>query len=130
MVATNGRAVIIEKDSTDLKDELRTKTITFNGELVDVTTDGDEGWTTTLADTFNTINVTLPLEGVLKTDTLTDMAFTGEQDTFTITVGALFTLTGTWQFQPGFQIGAPHNGERTFSGTLQSSGTITKAAVV
>ena len=129
MAASNGRAVIVEQGSTDLADELRTKTITFNGELVDVTTDGDDGWTTTLADVFNVMNVTVPLEGVLKTDTLSDMAFTGAQETFTLTIGTLFTLTGTWQFQPGYQIGAPYNDATTFSGTLQSVGEITKAAV-
>lgn len=129
MAASNGRAVIIEMGATDLADELRTKTITFNGELVDVTTDGDDGWMTTLADVFNMQSVTVALEGILKSDTLADMAFTGAQETFTITVGTLFTLTGTWQMQPGSSIGAPYNDATTFSGTLQSVGTITKAAV-
>jgi len=129
MTAFNGRAVVISMGVTDLADELRTKTITFNGELVDITTDGDDGWTTTLDEVFNVMNVTVALEGVLKSDTLSDMAFAGTQATFTIDVQSLFSLTGTWQFQPGFQIGAPHNGEGTFSGTLQSVGTITKGAV-
>lgn len=130
MAASNGRAVVIEMGATDLADELRTKTINFNGELVDVTTDGDSGWTTTLDGTFNVMNVTIALDGVLKTDTLTDMAFDGTQNTFTITIDTLFTLSGDWQFQPGFSVGAPYNGETTFSGTLQSVGTIVKAAVV
>jgi len=130
MAASNGRAVVIEMGATDLADELRTKTINFNGELVDVTTDGDSGWTTTLDGTFNIMNVTIALDGVLKSDTLTDMAFDGTQNTFTITIDTLFTLSGDWQFQPGFSVGAPYNGETTFSGTLQSVGTIVKAAVV
>lgn len=129
MAASNGRAVIIEMGATDLADELRTKTVGFNGELVDVTTDGDGGWTTTLDGVFNVMNVTLALDGVLKSDTLIDMAFTGAQEAFTITVDTLFTLTGTWQFQPGSNIGAPYNAETTFSGTLQSVGTVTKAPV-
>jgi predicted secreted protein len=130
MAASNGRAVVIEMGVTDLADELRTKTINFNGELVDVTTDVDDGWTTTLDGVFNVMNVSIALDGVLKGDTLSDMAFTGAQNTFTVTIDTLFTLSGTWQFQPGFNIGAPFNGETTFSGTLQSVGTITKAAVV
>ena len=129
MAASNGRAVVIEMGATDLADELRTKTINFNGEVVDVTTDGDSGWSTTLDGEFNTINVSLALDGVLKSDTLSDMAFSGAHETFTITVDTLFTLTGDWQFQSGFSIGAPYNGETTFSGTLQSVGAITKAAV-
>jgi predicted secreted protein len=129
MVATNGRAVIVAIGVTSLADELRTKTISFNGELVDVTADGDSGWTNTLADTFNSRNVSLALEGVLKSTTLSDAAFTGAHLTMTLTIAGLYTLDGDFQFQPGFQIGAPHNGEATFSGTLQSVGTITKAAV-
>lgn len=129
MAAFNGRAVLIEIGAEDLADELRTKTVTFNGELVDVTTDGDLGWTTTLDETFNTQNVTIPLDGVIKADTLSDYAFAGTQFEAVVTVDVLFTLTGTWQFQPGFQIGAPYNGEGTFSGTLQSVGAVTKAAV-
>ncbi len=129
MAASNGRAVIFSLDDTDMADELRTKTVNFNGELVDVTTDGDSGWTTTLDATFNTRNVSFAVEGVLKTDTLTDMAFTGTQTAAVITIDDLFTLTGTWQFQPGFSIGAPYNGETTFSGTIQSTGAVTKAAV-
>lgn len=129
MAANTGRSVVITIDSDDLKDELREKGIAFNGELVDVTTDGDEGWTTTLDSVFSVQNVTISLGGVLKEDTLPEMAFTGAQEDGVITVGTLFTLTGTWQFKAGFEIGAPHNGERTFSGTLQSVGAVTKAPV-
>lgn len=129
MAAMNGRAVIVEMGASSLEDELRTKTINFNGELVDVTTADDSGWTTTLDGVFNTQNVSLALEGVLKSDTLSDMAFDGTQSSMTLTVGTLFTLTGDWQFQPGFSIGAPHDGETTFSGTLQSVGAITKGTV-
>ncbi|MAK86393.1 MAG: hypothetical protein CMK96_05530 [Pseudomonas sp.] len=130
MAAANGRAVIVSIDGTPIDDELRAKTVTFNGELVDVTTAGDDGWTTTLDETFNTMNVTIALDGVLKTSTLTDLAFAGTQFPAVITNGALETFTGTWQFQPGYNIGAPYNGERTFAGTLQSVGEVTKAAVV
>lgn len=129
MAASNGRAVVISLDGTDLADELRTKTINFNGDLVDVTADGDDGWTTTLDGVFNTNNITVALEGVLKTDTLTDMAFTGSHEAAVITVDDLFTLTGTWQLQSGSSIGAPYDGETTFSGTLQSVGEVTKAPV-
>jgi len=129
MAASNGRAVLIAIGAASLADELRTKTVSFAGELVDVTTDGDSGWMTTLDETFNSQMVTIALDGVLKATTLSDMAFTGSQETMTITIGGLYTLDGDFQFQSGFQIGAPYNGETTFSGTLQSVGVITKAPV-
>ena len=129
MAAKSGRAVIITKDGDDLADELRTKTITFNGDLIDVTTDGDDGWMTTLDGVFAMNSVTLTLEGILKSDTIPDMAFSGAQEPFVITVGTLFTLTGTWQLQPGAAIDAPYNDAATFSGTLQSVGEVAKAAV-
>jgi len=129
MAASNGRAVLIAIGATSLADELRTKTVSFAGELVDVTADGDSGWMTTLDATFNSQMVTIALDGVLKATTLSDMAFTGSQETMTVTIGGLYTLDGDFQFQSGFQIGAPYNGETTFSGTLQSVGVITKAPV-
>ena len=129
MVASNGRAVLVAIGAASLADELRTKTVTFNGELVDVTTDGDAGWMETLDATFNQQSVTVALEGVLKTNTLPTMAFSGTKNTMTITVAGLFTLTGAFQFQSGFQVGAPYNGEMTFSGTLQSAGAIVRADV-
>lgn len=129
MAASNGRAVLIDKNGTALADELRAKNININGELIDITTSGDGGWTTTLADEFGEVNVTLAIDGILKTDTLSDMAFDGAQDTFTVIIDDLFQLTGIWQFQSGFSIGAPYNDATTFSGTLQSSGTVTKTAV-
>ena len=129
MAASNGRAVVISIGATDLADELRTKTLAFNGDLVDVTTDDDAGWTTTLDEVFNEMNVTIQLDGILKSDTLSDMAFSGKQETMTVVVDDLFQLSGAWQFQPGFSIGAPYNDATTFSGTLQSVGVITKGAV-
>ena len=130
MAATNGRAVLIEIGAESLAAELRTKTVTFNGELVDVTTDGDAGNMTTLDEVFNSRMVTIALDGVLKNTTLSDMAYAGTQETMTITIAGLYTLDGDFQFQSGFQIGAPYNGETTLSGTLQSTGAVTKAAVV
>ena len=129
MAAFNGRQVTVEIGADTIEDELRTKTINFNGELVDVTTADDDGWTRTLDAVFNTQNVTLAIEGVIKNDTIPDMAFNGTQEAMTITVDSLFTLEGTFQFQAGFNIGAPHDGESTISGTLQSTGPVTKAAV-
>ncbi|BAQ67206.1 phage major tail protein [Rhodovulum sulfidophilum] len=129
MAASSGRAVLVSMGDTDLADELRTKTINFNGELIDVTADGDDGWTATLDGEFATNNVSVALEGVLKGDTLADMAFKGVQNDFTITVADLFTLSGRWQFQAGFSIAAPYNDGTTFTGTLQSVGEITKGAV-
>ena len=129
MTAANGRAVLVAIGAASLADELRTKTVTFNGELVDVTTDGDAGWMETLDATFNQQSVTVALEGVLKTNTLPTMAFSGTKNTMTITIAGLFTLTGSFQFQSGFQVGAPYNGEMTFSGTLQSAGAIVRADV-
>lgn len=129
MTASVGRAVVVEMGTESLASVLRTKTINFNGELVDITTDGDNGWMTTIDEVFASNNISMTLDGVLKDDVLTDMAFTGKQNTFTVTVAGLFSLDGTWQFQPGFNIGAPYNGESTFSGTLQSVGEITKGAV-
>jgi predicted secreted protein len=83
---------------------------------------------TTLDAQFTGRNVTVALEGVLKSTILPTMAFGGTQEPFTVIISNLFQLDATWQFQSGFSIGAPYDGESTFSGTLQSTGVVTKSA--
>lgn len=129
MAANVGRSVIIERNGVSLASILRTKTLTINGEPVNVETDGDNGWATTLDGVWASMNVTIALEGVLKDDDLLDMAFTLAHDDFTAVIDDLCSFDGTWQFQAGFSIGAPYQGETTFSGTLMSIGAVTKGAV-
>ena len=129
MAAFIGRLVSVAKGATDIEDELRTTSVTFNGELVDITTKGDDGWTEHLDGTFGERNWTIAVDGILKTQTLIDHAVSGDKEAYTIKIGTLFQLTGSWQFQAGFEIGAPYNEATTFSGTLISCGPIVKAAV-
>lgn len=129
MAANTGRAVIVEFGGAIVEDELRTKTITFAGEPTDITTADDDGWITYLDGTFNSTQWTVALEGVEKNSTFADAAESGTAATGTITVGDRYTLTGSWRVT-GYSAGAPHVGEQTFSCTLSSTGSVTKAAVV
>jgi predicted secreted protein len=124
MAAFVGRMVVVEYDGDEIEDELRTKTITHNGELVNITTSGDDGKTDHLDGVFGEENWTIQLEGIIKTNALIDHAISGAKEDYKITVADLFTLEGKWQFQSGFSIGAPYNDASTFSGTLISSGAI------
>jgi predicted secreted protein len=129
MGAFIGRLVTVSQGAVDLEDELRTTSVTFNGELVNITTKGDDGWTDHLDGVHGEKNWTVTVDGIIKTDTLVDHAESGDKEAYTITVGDLFQLTGDWQIQSGFEIGAPYNDATTFSATLISSGEIVKSAV-
>lgn len=125
MVASNGRAVVITIDGTDVADELRTKTISINHEVVDVTTDGDSGWMTTLDGVHNMKSLSIALDGVQKSATISDLAFSGDHFAAVVTNDTLETYTGTWQIT-GFSTAAPYNGEKTYTCTMQSTGAIVK----
>ena len=129
MVASTGRAVVVEIDSVDVAAQLRTKTVSINKEEVDVTTDGDAGWTNTLDGEHNISRIVVTLEGVEKDTTFSDLAFSGAHTAGVITNAALETYTGDWQFT-AYSASAPYNGEKTFSVTMSSVGTIVKAAVI
>lgn len=129
MAASTGRAVIVTIDGTSVEDELRTKTPTINHEVVDVTTSGDAGWTTTIDGEHNIKSISIPLEGVQKTTTFSDLAMSGAHFPAVVTNDTLETFTGSWQVT-GYSMGAPYNGEKTFSCTLSSTGAIVKGAVV
>ena len=128
MAASNGRAVIVEIDGTDVASQLRTKNLSMNNEPVDITTDGDDGWVNTLDGEHNVKRIVVTIEGVEKDDTFSALAFSGDHVSCVVTNAALETFTGAWQFTD-YSIGAPHNGEKTFSVTMSSVGPITVASV-
>lgn len=94
----------------------------------DVTTDGDAGWTNTLDGEHAVKRIVVSLEGVEKDNTFADLAFSGDHVACVLTNAALKTYTGNYQFT-GYSASAPYNGEKTFSVTMSSVGSITAADV-
>lgn len=128
MAGANGRALTIDWDSVTLVG-VRTKGYTFTNDMVDVTTDDDDGWRTLLADPgLRSMEVTV---GGISSDQVlinevTKASITGE----TLTV-QLPTTTGTLAglfFISSFEQTGEHDGAVEFSATFMSSGEVTYTA--
>lgn len=108
----------------------RTKTLTINNEMVDVTSDCDDGIQRFL-EVPGQKAVEISVEGMFDQadETLTDLALSNtvaedvELDFETYTISGRFVM-------PSYSNGATYNDAVTFSATFQSSGAVVKAPVV
>ena len=125
MAASSGRELLIKKGASVIAG-VRTKTVTINGEPIDVTTDDDSGFRTLLADPATRM-IDLSVEGITKDDTLRAIvAGAGPQLLTDITIeypdGAV--IAGDF-----YLVSVEESGEYqdavTFTATLQSSGAFT-----
>lgn len=125
MAASSGRELLIKKGASVIAG-VRTKTVTINGEPIDVTTDDDSGFRTLLADPATRM-IDLSVEGITKDDTLRAIvAGAGPQLLTDITIeypdGAV--IAGDF-----YLVSVEESGEYqdavTFTASLQSSGAFT-----
>jgi predicted secreted protein len=77
MAQAAGRDFAVKKNSTVIA-SVRSKSITWNGTLIDTTNDDDEGKTTYLSDKFATTTLEISVEGMTDDDVLSDLAFSGD----------------------------------------------------
>lgn len=122
MAAQSGREIYISKGATRLLGG-RAKSLTLNGETVDVTNDDSTGWRELLAE-FGVKSVDAEVEGVLKDSVLIAAWFAEGLEAYTVTITGIGTFTGNWMLS-SVPLSGSHDGEITYSGSLQSSGTIT-----
>jgi predicted secreted protein len=125
MAASSGRELLIKKGVTVLAG-VRTKTVTINGEPIDVTTDDDSGFRTLLADPA-TRSIDLSVEGITKDATLRAIvAGGGSQMLNDITVEYPDGSVIAGDF---YLVSVEESGEYqdavTFTASLQSSGAFT-----
>ena len=82
MSQSAGRDFAVKKNDV-LIASVRSKTATWNGTPIDITTDDDDGETTYLADRFASKTLELSVEGLTDSDILSDLAFsTSDADKF------------------------------------------------
>lgn len=126
MSGANGRALQIKWDSVTLVG-VRTKGWTATSDLVDVTTDDDNGWRTLLA-TPGLRSVEVTVGGISSDQVLINEFFNGTGKTLT---GELPTTTGTISgtfYLSSFEQTGEHDGAVEFSAKFMSSGVVTYAA--
>lgn len=129
-----GRKFKLKKDSTVLAG-IRTKTLSYSGESIDLTSDDDLGKRLLDADAAQE-QIDISFDGVMKGDTLRALVLGSTSKLLTdislefpvITSGnTAATLTGDFRMT-GYEEGGTYNDAITFSGTLESSGAWTYTA--
>ncbi len=130
MVANVGRELLVKKDSTVIAG-IRTATLDWSGESIDVTT-GEDAGVRLLLEASAQEQIDMPIEGIMKEEELRDITI-GANGTRILTDIEIewpisdpgntqpATLTGNFRLS-SYSEGAPYNEAITFSGTLESSG--------
>jgi len=105
---------------------VREKSLTVNGEPVNITSDEDDG-IQTLLDEDAEFSVQIELSGVTKDDVLRADKFAGGsalQQTATLTYDSGAVISGTFHLA-AYSEGQPYNEAVTFTATLMSNGAVT-----
>lgn len=129
MTAFVGRKALFKKGETTVA-AVRTRSMTLGNEVVDITSDDDNGFRTMLADP-GTKTLDLTVEGVFKDATMLTIAMSASDilEAFSILFPSIGTIAGDFVVT-SFEAGAAYNEAGTFSCSLQSSGTFTFTAAV
>ena len=131
MAGFNGRELTIDWDGTTLVG-VRTRGVTSSNEMVDVTTDDDNGWRTLLA-TPGVKSVEVTVGGISSDEVLLaefyNASTTGEtlQIDLPSSLASAGNISGTFHLA-SFEITGEHDGAVEFSSTFQSSGAVTYTA--
>lgn len=130
MASNIGRDFVIKKATTAIAG-CRTKTVTFNGEPIDVTTDDDSGFRTLLG-TEGQKSIDMSVEGLTKDDVLRQAALSGSSlllTDITVEYPNGDSLSGDF-FMTSLEETGTYNDAVTFTASFQSSGEFTYTPVV
>lgn len=131
MAGFNGRSLTIDWDSTTLVG-VRTRGVSMNNEMVDVTTDDDAGWRKLLA-TPGVKSLEVSVSGISSDEVLMAEFFNASTTGETLRIdlpSSLATpgnMSGTFHLA-SFEVNGEHDGAVEFSATFQSSGAVTYTA--
>ena len=130
MGANVGRELLVKKNSTVIAG-IRTATLDWSGESIDVTT-GEDAGVRLLLEASAQEQIDMPIEGIMKEEELRDLTIGASADRILTDIEIEWpitdpanstpaTLTGNFRLS-SYSEGAPYNEAITFSGTLESSG--------
>jgi predicted secreted protein len=128
MAAVSGRDLIVKKNGTAIGAQ-RVTGYSVDGSPVDITSKGDSGYRT-LASFFGVKSLDLNVEGVWVDSVISDIALgTGSLLLTDITLeDGTDAISGDF-YLATLEISGDHDGEITYSATLQSSGQFTAASI-
>lgn len=122
-MALSGRKLRILKDGVPVVGA-RTDGVTFNSEPVDITDKDDNGWRTLLAEA-GVRSLSATVEGVLKDDTLIEVAADGTAllDDYTVALDNIGYFNGDW-FLSSVELAGEQADAVTFTANIESGSTI------
>lgn len=125
MANAAGRDFVVKKNSTAIA-SVRSKSVTWNGSLIDTTNSDDDGATSYLADEFATTTLEITVEGLTDDDVLSDLAFTASHSSKHLSDITLErpngdVISGTFIITNYSETGS-HEDATTFTATLVRSG--------
>lgn len=133
MAAQKGRNFLLKEGTAAAGTTLagmRTTGVTLNNEQVDITNKDSSGWRT-LLEGAGTQSLEITAEGVFTDaaveETVRGYAFANSINAFGLLFGNGDSIDASWAIS-NYQRSGTHNGEETYSMTLQSSGSITYTA--
>jgi len=121
MPALSGREALLKKGATTIAG-VRTKTISWSGGSIDVTTGEDSGKRTLLA-LSGQEQIDITFDGLAKDDTIREIAMSSSSKMLTditLDMGDA-VISGSFRIS-SYEEGFPYNDAATFSATLESSG--------
>ena len=136
MAGAVGRDLLVKKASTVIAG-IRTATLSYSGESIDIASGEDTGKRLLLAEAGQE-QIDLAVEGIMKAVTFREIALGSASNmltditiTWPLSSGATTaaTLSGNFRIS-AYEEGAPYNDAITFSATLESSGAWTYTAEV
>ena len=126
MAKSIGRATVIKKNATAIAG-VRTKTIAWGGESIDVTSNEDAGVRLLLSESAQE-QIDISFDGIESDYVLRDIALDTASDkmltdiTYELDDGTV--ISGNFRLS-SYEMGSPYNEATTFSATLESSGAWT-----
>lgn len=126
MAGSAGRNLVLKDGGTTTIAAIKTKSVTINNEIIDISTDDSAGWRELLA-VPGQKSIDISFDGITTDDVLrekvmstTDVSYSG----MTIDYPDGSKLTGTFMLV-NLEDSGTYNDAVTFSGSLQSSGEVT-----
>ena len=130
MVANVGRDLLVTKNAVVIAG-IRTATLDWSGESIDVTT-GEDAGVRLLLEASAQEQLDMPIEGLMKSELLRELTLGASETRILTDIEITWpivtpgnttpaTLTGDFRLSSNSE-GAPYNEAITFSGTLESSG--------
>ena len=126
MAKSIGRATVIKKNAVAIAG-VRTKTIAWGGESIDVTSNEDAGVRLLLSESAQE-QIDISFDGIESDYVLRDIALDTASDkmltdiTYELDDGTV--ISGSFRLS-SYEMGSPYNEDTTFSATLESSGAWT-----